>query len=187
MVPHKSQYLILAVALSVALSIIFNIISFRTVDQFVTVQDFLIEYGIIYTTMVISLNLAIALLMGMVASALILKFRSMRAFRVRGGSCVASGAFITSTTAICPACSVPLLALLGFTGSLSIFPLQGLEFKLISLGLIALSLCWTSRGSSLSKAKVASNVSGLHEGVANKRQNGAFLSCTTVTLIFFID
>jgi len=146
---QRSQYLILTLGLSILLSIVFNLVSFRTTYEFITIEDSLINFGIVYTTMVISLNLAIAILMSMVVSTLILKFRSMRAFRARGGGCVASGAFITSMTAICPACSVPLLALVGFTASISIFPLQGLEFKLISLALIAVSLYWISKGCSV--------------------------------------
>lgn len=147
---QRSQYIIIVAGLSLALGIIFNVISFRTNEGFISVEESLISFGVIYTTIVISLNVAIAILTSMVASTLILKFRAVRAFRASGETCVGAGALI-AITAGCPVCTVPLLillGLLGFSTSLVAFPLQGLEFKLISLALITLSLYWISKSSS---------------------------------------
>lgn len=52
--------------------------------------------------------------------------------QVSGGSSVA-GAFFGALGAACPVCGAFLLSLFGVTGGLTIFPLQGLEFKFTSL------------------------------------------------------
>lgn len=60
-------------------------------------------------------------------------------------SAILGGAFAAFTPG-CPACTAPLAVVLGAVGGLSIFPLQGLELKALSAGVLAVSVYWVSRG-----------------------------------------
>ena len=58
-------------------------------------------------------------------------------------SAVLGGAFAAFTP---PACTAPLTVILGAVGGLSLFPMQGLELKFISVGVLIFSIWWISRG-----------------------------------------
>lgn len=60
-------------------------------------------------------------------------------------SAVLGGAFAAFTPG-CPACTAPLAVILGAVGGLSIFPMQGLELKMISVGVLVFSIYWITRG-----------------------------------------
>lgn len=62
-----------------------------------------------------------------------------------GSSAVIGGAFAAFTPG-CPACTAPLAVILGAVGGLSVFPMQGLELKLISIGVLIFSVYWIARG-----------------------------------------
>ena len=46
----------------------------------------------------------------------------------------------------CPACTAPLAVILGAVGGLSVFPMQGLELKILSAGVLLFSVYWVARG-----------------------------------------
>lgn len=46
----------------------------------------------------------------------------------------------------CPACTAPLAVLLGAVGGLSVLPMQGLELKVLSAGVLLFSVYWVARG-----------------------------------------
>ena len=56
------------------------------------------------------------------------------------------GGIFAAFTPGCPACTAPLAVVLGAVGGLSIFPMYGLELKLISAGVLVFSIWWVSRG-----------------------------------------
>jgi hypothetical protein len=60
-------------------------------------------------------------------------------------SAVLGGAFAAFTPG-CPACTAPLAVILGAVGGLSLFPMQGLELKFISVGVLIFSIWWITRG-----------------------------------------
>ena len=60
-------------------------------------------------------------------------------------SAVLGGAFAAFTPG-CPACTAPLAVILGSIGGLSLFPMQGLELKFVSVGVLAFSIWWIARG-----------------------------------------
>ncbi len=62
-----------------------------------------------------------------------------------GGAAFLGGAFSAFTPG-CPACTAPLAVVLGAVGGLSVFPMQGLELKLISVGVLAFSIYWIAGG-----------------------------------------
>ena len=70
-------------------------------------------------------------------------------FKIRGSTLVtikrstgstAFGSVLATFTPGCPACTTPLVAILATIGGLTIFPLQGLELKLISIGALSFSI-----------------------------------------------
>ena len=63
----------------------------------------------------------------------------------RSATTILGGAFAAFTPG-CPACTAPLAVILGAVGGLSVFPMQGLELKLASAGVLSFSVWWVARG-----------------------------------------
>ena len=95
----------------------------------------------------LALTAAIALLGGINVAMVVFRIRRDRAAGSAGSNTSAflGGAFSAFTPG-CPACTAPLAAVLGAAGGLSIFPMLGLELKLVSVGVLAFSLYWVARG-----------------------------------------
>lgn len=55
------------------------------------------------------------------------------------------GAFAAFTPG-CPACTAPLAVILSAVGGMSVFPMQGLELKIISACILGFSIWWVARG-----------------------------------------
>ena len=91
-----------------------------------------VAYGITY----LITTIATVLLFGISASILVWLWRRSMLSKVGTGSS-GLGAFVGALGAACPVCGAFLLSLLGVSGGVSIFPLQGLELKFLSLGLVA--------------------------------------------------
>ena len=74
------------------------------------------------------------------------KIKSVRVRNMKknGTSAILGGA-LTAFTPGCPACTTSLSAVLGIVGGLAIFPLQGLELKLISVAALTFSIWWAMR------------------------------------------
>jgi hypothetical protein len=72
------------------------------------------------------------------------------AARMREGAGSLTGAVLATLGAGCAACGSALLAglfgLVGVTGALTLLPLEGLEFALLALGVVVLSLHWLAEG-----------------------------------------
>ncbi len=56
------------------------------------------------------------------------------------------GGVFAAFTPGCPACTAPLAVILGTVGGLSLFPMQGLELKILSVGVLLASIWWVARG-----------------------------------------
>ena len=63
----------------------------------------------------------------------------------KSGTSAVLGGALTAFTPGCPACTTSLSAVLGVVGGLAIFPLQGLELKIISVGALIFSIWWAMR------------------------------------------
>jgi hypothetical protein len=63
--------------------------------------------------------------------------------KVQGGSGL--GALVGVAASACPVCGSVLLSAIGIAGGLAVFPLQGLELKALSFGLMALPVWLTTR------------------------------------------
>lgn len=90
-----------------------------------------------------------AVLVGVNATVAVYHLRN-HAARVREGAGSVAGAVLATLGAGCAACgsalAAGLLALLGVTGALTLLPLEGLEFALLALAVVVLSLHWLARG-----------------------------------------
>ena len=56
------------------------------------------------------------------------------------------GGIFAAFTPGCPAWTAPLAVILGAVGGLSLFPMQGLELKMASAGVLLFSIWWITRG-----------------------------------------
>jgi hypothetical protein len=65
---------------------------------------------------------------------------------VKTNSTAIFGGVFAAFTPGCPACTAPLAVILGAVGGLSLFPMQGLELKFISVGVLIFSIYWIVRG-----------------------------------------
>lgn len=97
----------------------------------------------LYIASSITLSVIIAALGGINISLVVYKIRGAKLvnFKKSGTSAAFGSAFAVFTPG-CPACTTPLAVVLGAVGGLSIFPMQGLELKLISVGALLFSIFW---------------------------------------------
>lgn len=101
--------------------------------------------GPAYIIASIALTFGTAVLAGINVSLLLYKIKGPRLITMRGGGSTAFGSALMAFTPGCPACTTPLIAVFSALGGIAIFPLQGLEFKIISVAALAFSVYWTLR------------------------------------------
>jgi len=63
----------------------------------------------------------------------------------KSSSSSAFGSTLAVFTPGCPACTTPLTVVLAAVGGLAIFPLLGLEFKILSIAALIFSIYWITR------------------------------------------
>ena len=74
------------------------------------------------------------------------KMNSLKSNSVKTNSSALFGGVFAAFTPGCPACTAPLAVILRAIGGLSLFPMQGLELKFISVGVLIFSIYWIARG-----------------------------------------
>ena len=98
----------------------------------------------------IALTIIISILAGINFAMMAFKIKMMRRTSsvtgMRTGPYAIFGSIFAAFTPGCPACTAPLAVILGTVGGLSLFPMQGLELKLVSVGVLCLSIWWIARG-----------------------------------------
>ena len=100
-----------------------------------------------YITTTIILTVAISALAGINFAMVAFKISRMKMMRsVKSDSSTILGGAFAAFTPGCPACTAPLAVILGAVGGLSLFPMQGLELKFISVGVLSFSIWWVARG-----------------------------------------
>ena len=100
----------------------------------------------LYIGVSLALSVTVATLAGTNISLIVYRFKESRInLKKSGGSTVAGSAFAVFTPG-CPACTTPLAVILAAVGGLAIFPLQGLELKLVSVTALVFSTYWITRG-----------------------------------------
>ena len=107
-----------------------------------------------YVAASIALTAAISGLAGINFALMAFKIKRMRMMSsllvkkpgsARSATPILGGIFAAFTPG-CPACTAPLAVILGAVGGLSLFPMQGLELKMISAGVLLFSIWWITRG-----------------------------------------
>jgi len=95
----------------------------------------------------VGLTIVISALAGINFALMAFKMKRMKMMNsVKSNSSAVLGGAFAAFTPGCPACTAPLAVILGTVGGLSLFPMQGLELKFVSVGVLIFSIYWITRG-----------------------------------------
>ncbi|WP_297472412.1 hypothetical protein [Nitrosopumilus sp.] len=144
MILKQRKYAMIALLASTGFGLVHYFLSMSMLQ---THFDVIAESIPLYLATSLSLSAVVAILAGVNISLLVYKIKGVRGINLKksGGSTVAGSAFAVFTPG-CPACTTPLIVILGAVGGLAVFPLQGLELKIISVVALLFSIYWVSRG-----------------------------------------
>jgi len=118
---------------------------FLTLEMALTHMTTEIELLPMYMTASITLTVIVAVLAGINISLVAYNIKTQRNKNMKSGTSAILGGALTAFTPGCPACTTSLSAVLGIVGGLAIFPLQGLELKIVSIGALTFSIWWAMR------------------------------------------
>ena len=119
---------------------------FLTLEMVVIHMSAEIELLPMYMTASIGLTTIVAVLGGINIALVAYNIKTQRNRNMKkSGTSAVLGGTLTAFTPGCPACTTSLSAVLGIVGGLAIFPLQGLELKLVSIGALTFSIWWAMR------------------------------------------
>jgi len=134
----------IAIVSGTALGIVYY---FLTMSMLPTHFDAAAELSPLYVTASIGLTIGISSLAGINFAMIAFKIKRMKMMNsVKSNSSAVLGGAFAAFTPGCPACTAPLAVILGAIGGLSLFPMQGLELKFISVGVLIFSIYWIARG-----------------------------------------
>lgn len=138
----RPTYALTAAMISISLGALFWYLTF----SFTSLPDYVKMYGMLFTVATVGLGFVIAVLAGINTSMVICRkqMTGSLGFRKNAGSS-ACGAFMGAVASGCPVCTMPLLGIFGLGGALALFPLQGLEIKMLAVATLAASLYWTAK------------------------------------------
>jgi|TARA_B110000116_G_scaffold230056_1_gene212243 hypothetical protein len=118
---------------------------FLTLEMALTHMSMELELLPMYMTASITLTALVAVLAGINIALVAYNIKTQRNKNMKTGTSAILGGALTAFTPGCPACTTSLSAVLGIVGGLAIFPLQGLELKLVSIGALTFSIWWAMR------------------------------------------
>ena len=138
------RYAIIAIISGTGLGLIYY---FLTMSMLPTHFGIAKEITLTYIITSITLTIAISSLAGINFALIAFKINRMKMMNsVKSNSSTLIGGAFAAFTPGCPACTAPLAVILGAVGGLSLFPMQGLELKFISIGVLIFSIYWIARG-----------------------------------------
>ncbi len=138
------RYATITVISGVGLGIIYY---FLTMSLLPTHFDVAIENFPSYIATSIGLTVVISALAGINFGLMAFKMKQLRMTNsVKSNSSAVLGGAFAAFTPGCPACTAPLAVILGAVGGLPLFPMQGLELKLISVCVLIFSIYWITGG-----------------------------------------
>lgn len=141
---RRPSYAAVAAIVSIALGLLFWALTFNFSPT--PLPNYIEMYGITFTVTTIVLGSAIAVLTGINTSLVICRKRMTGSLGFKKGpTSSACGAFTGAIASGCPVCTMPLLGVFGLGGALALFPLQGLELKMLAIVALAVSLYFTAR------------------------------------------
>ncbi len=138
----RPAYATTAALISITLGTVFWYLTF----SFTPLPKYLVMYGTPFTVTTVVLGSVIAVLTG-INTAMIICRKQMTGslgFKKNTGS-TACGTLAGAIASGCPVCTMPLLGVFGLGGALALFPLQGLEVKILGILALGISLYWTAR------------------------------------------
>jgi len=118
---------------------------FLTLEMALTHLTTEIELLPMYMAASITLTVIVAVLAGINIALVAYNIKTQRNKNMKNGTSAILGGALTAFTPGCPACTTSLSAILGIVGGLAIFPLQGLELKIVSIGALTFSIWWAMR------------------------------------------
>ncbi len=129
------KYALIGIISGVGLGIIYY---FLTMSMLPTHFDAAVELAPHYILASIGLTIVISTLAGMNFAMMAYKMNQIKKMNsVKSNSSAIFGGIFAAFTPGCPACTAPLAVILGAVGGLSLFPMQGLELKFISVGVLS--------------------------------------------------
>ena len=138
------RYASIAITSGVGLGIIYY---FLTMSMLPTHLSTTMEIMPSYIITSVALTIVISSLAGINFAMMAFKIKRIRMINsVKSNSSAVLGGAFAAFTPGCPACTAPLAVILGAVGGLSLFPMQGLELKFISVGVLIFSIWWIARG-----------------------------------------
>ena len=138
------KYAIIGIISGISLGIIYY---FLTMSMLPTHFDAAVELAPHYILTSIGLTISISTLAGINFAMMAYKMNQIKKMNsVKTNSSAIFGGIFAAFTPGCPACTAPLAVILGAVGGLSLFPMQGLELKFISVGVLVFSIYWITRG-----------------------------------------
>jgi len=135
-------YATIATLISITLGAVFWYLTF----SFTPLPKYLVMYGTSFTVTTVTLGSVIAVLTG-INTAMIICRKQMTGslgFKKNTGS-TACGTIAGAVASGCPICTMPLLGVFGLGGAFALFPLQGLEVKILGILVLGISLYWTAK------------------------------------------
>ena len=126
----------------ISLGILYYFLTLEMALQHMTTE---IELLPMYMTASITLTVIVAVLAGINIALVAYNIKTQRNKNMKNGTSAILGGALTAFTPGCPACTTSLSAVLGIVGGLAIFPLQGLELKIVSIGALTFSIWWAMR------------------------------------------
>ncbi|MBT8173933.1 MAG: hypothetical protein KJO99_03970 [Nitrosopumilus sp.] len=138
------RYATIAIISGLGLGIIYY---FLTMSMLASHLETTMELMPSYIITTITLTVIISALAGINFALMAFKIKRMKMMNsIKGNSSAVLGGAFAAFTPGCPACTAPLAVILGAVGGLSLFPMQGLELKFISVGVLIFSIFWITRG-----------------------------------------
>jgi hypothetical protein len=138
------KYALIGIISGVGLGIIYY---FLTMSMLPTHFDAEVQLAPHYILVSIVLTIVISTLAGMNFAMMAYKMNQIKKMNsVKTNSSAIFGGIFAAFTPGCPACTAPLAVILGAVGGLSLFPMQGLELKFISVGVLIFSIYWITKG-----------------------------------------
>lgn len=138
------KYASIAIISGTGLGIIYYFLTMSMLPSHLSTTMNIMPFYIITS---IGLTITISALAGVNFAMMAFKIKRMKMMNsVKSNSSAVLGGAFAAFTPGCPACTAPLAVILGAVGGLSLFPMQGLELKFISVGVLIFSIWWIVRG-----------------------------------------
>ena len=143
MVLKQRRYAAIAIISAIGFGILHYYLSMSMLAQHFSVVS---QEMPVYLGTSLFLTGVIAGIAGINIAPVVYKNKSSKLMNLKSGSSTMLGGAFAVFTPGCPACTTTLAVILGAVGGMALFPLQGLELKLISVAGLAFATYWIARG-----------------------------------------